>query len=176
MVILSEYILNVIPFILVVGVIIYLFIINKKEERITPQVDPTIEVITYPNNIVAVNELFIAINKYRRFVESPELNMPYDINKIAYEHSNWMANSKRLSNDNIKSRSIRLKKAGYKRASENVAVGYKNPNDILNAWKANLPNNVVMTDKDFDMIGIAIVTRDGVQYCTAIFCKTQSIS
>lgn len=102
---------------------------------------------------------------------NPLSDMPV-VKSVAYSHTDYMVDNKKVSHDHFFTRSDYLKsKAGAKKVSENVAYGFTSAESVVSAWlrsddhKANI-------EGDFSYFDVsAEKSEEGKWYYTNIFIK-----
>ena len=127
------------------------------------------------------NELYRAINQYRKSKGIKPLERHRGLDNLAYQHSRYMAEnrgqftlgSKNISHYGFENRA-RVAKTSFRmvHVAENVAGGKISgniPQKLLESW--NLSNKHANNLKaDWDVTGLGVhITEDGIVYATQLF-------
>lgn len=117
-------------------------------------------------NIIAVEEskMVMLTNSFRMKSGLPKLVENPKLSASAVFKAEDMAEKQYFAHENPEGKTLTyyLKKAdyNYRSAGENLAVGYFDATEVVNAWKASPTHKANLLDKDFTEIGIG--SKDGV--------------
>ena len=87
------------------------------------------------------------------------------------EHTKYMINKEKISHDNFGVRSKALKNRGAETVGENVAYGYTNAEELVNAW-LNSPSHRNIIEGPYNYSGFGILKNNkGQYYFTQLFYR-----
>ncbi len=87
------------------------------------------------------------------------------------EHTKYMIKKEKISHDNFNVRSKALKDRGAETVGENVAYGYTNAEELVNAW-LNSPSHRNIIEGPFNYSGFGILKNNkGQYYFTQLFYR-----
>jgi len=104
------------------------------------------------------NEVIQFINEYRiskgMDLLTKDTGLP---SALAAQHSNYMIYTQQMSHDGFASRAEIMANNGAVAVGENVAFGYENGYDVVNAW-INSPDHRDLLEGNYTHIGLGIRT------------------
>lgn len=126
------------------------------------------------NSIEYINmelEILDLVNNYRSSIGLNSLERMNLISKVAESHSNFMAETGRLSHENFPKRNQELMaKANAKAIGENLGFGYTTAKSAFQAWLNSDKHKKVIEDKKYTHFGISIKQNaKGKNFFTHIF-------
>ena len=87
------------------------------------------------------------------------------------EHTKYMINKEKISHDNFGVRSKALKDRGAETVGENVAYGYTNAEELVNAWlNSTSHRNIIEGPYNYSGFGI-LKNNKGQYYFTQLFYR-----
>ena len=151
---------------------IFLTSCSQDEELLTSNEETTLEVSA---DLVIedafAQEILVEVNKHRESIGLSQLAYNNDSKVKAIEHSKYMATKNQISHDNFFQRSDYLKAKGAARVSENVAYGYRSPEEVVSAWLKSESHKEAI-EGDFTHSGLSVVKNEkGIAFFTQIFIK-----
>ena len=118
-------------------------------------------------------EILKYTNDYRRSKGKPGLEMKTDLNAIAQNHSEAMANGSRsFGHGGFDQRVLKIKKIFKScNVAENVAYGASNAKEVFTTWKNSSDHRKNMLG-NYRYVGIGIArNKHGIIYYTEIFVR-----
>lgn len=109
-------------------------------------------------------ELGERINAYRAARKLPAIAPNATLERLAAEHSEAMAKTRRMSHDGF---DARFRASGFRRCVENVGWNSPTPAAQLAAWQASPPHDRNLTDARVTAMGLGERQR----YVTLIACQ-----
>jgi uncharacterized protein YkwD len=110
------------------------------------------------------SELSERINAYRAARSLPALARNATLDRLATEHSEAMAKTRRMSHDGF---DARYRASGFRRCVENVGWNSPTPAAQLAAWQASPPHDRNLVDANVTAMGLGERQR----YVTLIACR-----
>ena len=104
------------------------------------------------------------VNRYRASHGLRELGVDEHLAKLAREHSEAMAKSRKMSHDGFESR---FRRSGYELCVENVGWNYRTPQAQLDAWRRSPGHDGNLRDVRVVRMGAG----EASGYVTWIACK-----
>lgn len=94
----------------------------------------------------------------------------------AQRHATWMARTGQLTHTGeagYRSFSDRISREGYQMAvgGENIAHGYRTPQDVMAGWMNSSGHRQNILNPAFDHVGYGVVSGDGNLYWCAVFAS-----
>lgn len=140
-----------------------------------PEVKPEVQPNTSNNQFVAYQkEVLDLVNKERAKVGASPLKLNAELSKVATEKSQDMINKNYF--DHISpiygSPFDMMKRFGisYKSAAENIAMGQKNPSEVMNSWMNSNGHRKNILSSSYTEIGVGIAkASNGQLYWTQMF-------
>ncbi len=121
---------------------------------------------------VFADQILVLINQHRESIglETIKRDRQY-ASAYSVEHTKYMIEKEKISHDNFNTRSAALKNNGAETVGENVAFGYTNAEDLVNAW-LNSPSHRSIIEGPFNHSGFGILKDDkGRYYFTQLFYR-----
>lgn len=128
--------------------------------------------VNISNDWSRANEIMMEINTYRESINLSVL----EINKgvavdLGLEHNKYMIDRQRISHDNFNQRAMILSQQGAQSVGENVAFGYNNGAEVVNAW-INSPEHKEILEGNYTDVSVAVTKDDyGVSYITLLVTR-----
>jgi len=118
-------------------------------------------------------EVMNQVNNYRSSIGLAKLSRLNLVSKEAETHSVYMLNKETLSHDNFAVRTQNLmNNAAAISIAENVAYGYQNAEELLNAWLNSAAHRRKIEENRYTDFGIsAKYNSNGSYYVTQIFIE-----
>ena len=116
------------------------------------------------------DEILVLINDYRVSVGLSTIQSDRQYaSAYAVDHTDYMIDANKISHDNFNIRSAALKDKGAENVGENVAYGYSNAEDVVNAW-LNSPSHKAIIEGDYTHSGFGVIPNEnGTYYFTQLF-------
>lgn len=118
------------------------------------------------------DEILVLVNEHR--VSIGKATISKDItyaSAYATNHTKHMISTQSVNHDNFEVRSQALKQQGAKMVAENVAYGYTNAQDVVNAWLQS-PSHKSIIEGPYSRCGFGILKDDqGRNFYTQLFYK-----
>lgn len=125
----------------------------------------------YERNVAFENEFMEKLNEYLIAIGHNTLQIVPQAVLVAESHSYQMIEDNRLHHDDFSKRVTFFNGLGYNGVSENVALGYNNAQDLLNAWINSSSHNSAI-ESNSTHTGISILkNNDGIYFITQIYLK-----
>jgi uncharacterized protein YkwD len=124
------------------------------------------------NNWDRANEIVTEINSYRESINLSAFRTNKGIAvDLGLEHNVYMMDRQRISHDNFQQRARILSQQGAQSVGENVAFGYNNGAEVVNAWINSQEHRDVLEGNYTD--ASVAVTKDiyGVLYITLLVTR-----
>ncbi len=116
-------------------------------------------------------EIHEAVNNYRSSINLSPLSLHFPAKEQAMQHTAYMIDAKRISHDNFSQRSNNLREFGATSIGENVAVGFRTAEDVLQGW-LDSPEHRAVIEGNFTHSGISVARNpNGIHYFTHIFVR-----
>ncbi len=142
----------------------------EQQKPSTPETEkPTIQDNTYAKQVLDL------VNAERAKYSLGKLTLDTKLNAVALAHSEDMAKNKYFSHTNLKGQSPfdRMKSAGisYRTAAENIAVGQKSPEQVVQSWMNSEGHRKNILNGSFNKMGLGYVKAQGGYgtYWTQVF-------
>ena len=116
-------------------------------------------------------EILKLVNQHRTSMGLEELTMAKGLYDLAAKHSKYMVDRNQLSHDNFNERAeIILYELGGSAVGENVAMGYRTANSVVNGWLNSQGHRENIEGSRFTKTGISAVRNSqGIYYYTQVF-------
>lgn len=117
-------------------------------------------------------EILDLVNLHRASIGKGTIQIDYNFaSAYATNHTNYMISKKLISHDNFLQRSQALKSRGATSVAENVAYGYNNAEDVVNAWLLS-PSHKAIIEGPYTNCGFGVVKAENGQFFyTQLFYK-----
>lgn len=125
-----------------------------------------------PDNIVSLtNEVYEITNKYRLLVGVSPLKHDLSLEEAANVRAKEISNTFSHTRPNGTTCFTILSDLGisYGTAGENIALGYKTPEDVMEGWKNSSGHYQNIISSKFNKIGIGIYENNNQHYWVQIF-------
>lgn len=112
------------------------------------------------------------LNEYRTSQGLPAFDIIEHISYVASEHNDYMISTHNLDHNGFEQRHENLVNVlGAFQVSENVACGFTEPSDVVEAW-LNSPSHKKNIDGSYTHFGLSVkCDSEGYNYFTNIFIK-----
>ena len=122
---------------------------------------------------VIAEEILDLINNHRASLdlETLKLDKTY-ASAYAVDHTDYMIDTETVNHDNFSVRKAALKSRGAKMVGENVAYGYTNAEDVVNAWLNSAGHRRAIEEKYYTHTGFGVMkSEDNRYFFTQLFYK-----
>lgn len=121
---------------------------------------------------IIANKINSLINDHRDSIGLPSIEIDNQYaSAYAVEHTIYMIEKDRVNHDNFNHRSNALKARGAISVAENVAYGYTNAEDVVNAW-LHSPSHKSTIEGSYTHTGFGVLkNEDGIYFFTQLFYK-----
>lgn len=117
------------------------------------------------------SQILIEMNNYLTALNLNELQINPDANQVAFEHTKQLIESNALHHENFSERQAYFNSLGFVAVRENVAMGFNNATDLLNAWLQSSSHREAV-ESNSTHTGISVLKNEnGVYFITQIYLK-----
>lgn len=127
--------------------------------------------VIFEKDISFENNLFEEINEYLNSINQPLLTIYPEANQVAFEHTKHLIETNSLHHQNFSERQNYFYSLGFTAVRENVATGFDNSYDLIQAWLQS-PNHRQAIESNSTHTGISVLKNEsGIYFITQIYLK-----
>jgi len=108
-------------------------------------------------------------NRIRSNIYVRELKPDKGLDRIAQNQAEWMARVQTLTHRGPDGTTITQRAKGWQYAGENIGYGYKNPQEVMDAWMKSSNHYKNIVNERFSHIGVGHADVNGVRYWCVVF-------
>lgn len=145
--------------------------IDDPVENFPEQYKGTQAQVIFEKDSAFENNLFEEINEHLISINQPPLTINPEANQVAFEHTKHLIETNSLHHQNFSERQNYFYSLGFTAMRENVAMGYDNSYDLIQAWLQSL-NHQQAIESNSTHTGISVLKNEsGVYFITQIYLK-----